>query len=175
MVAHAEHEDVAVEGRAVFLSHDQQALRRGDGMGAAAGNEELVVEDAVVLVRHLLGDHILVLRVRHHHQVLERVVQVAAVVHVDVRGAAVPAAGRHVGHPAEIDGHLRDGAGRDVGGHFLRPVLEALDDGQIRPPRRQLDREPSRLVEGVVAGDAYPRVGVVRGVELAVGRRQVDA
>ena len=117
----------------------------------------------------------LILGRRHHHEVLERVVQVAAVVHVDVRRAAVPTLGRHVGHAAQIDGELGHLARPDLHRHLLRPVLEALDHGQLRAPRGHLHREAARVVEHVIALRADPRVGVGRGVELAVGRRQVHA
>ena len=175
MVAHPEQEDVAVERRPVLLADHDQPVGRRHRMRTAARHEELVVEDAVVLVGDLLVDDVLVLGRRHQHQVLERVAQVAAVVHVDVGRAAVPAPGRHVGHAPEIDGDLRHLARADLHRDLLRPVLEPLDDGQLRPPGRHLHREAPRVVEEVVPLSADAGVGVRGGVEPAVGRGQVDA
>ena len=114
MVAHAEHEDVAPERRTILLPDDEQHVLARERVRAAAGHEELMVEDAVVFVRDLLEHDVLILGRRHHHQVLERVVQVAAVVHVHVGRAVVPALDGHVGHALQADLRGRDLVGRDV-------------------------------------------------------------
>ena len=174
VVAHAEHEDVPVERRPVLLPDDHRVRRRGRRVGAAAGLEPLVVEDAVVLVGDLVEDDVLVLRLRHHDEVLERVVQVAAVVAVHVGRRADPAGRGHVRHPLELDRQLGRPAGRDLGRRGGGVELEALDHGQLHPPRRHLDGERAGVVEDVVAACAQPGVGVGGGVGLPVGGGQVD-
>ena len=144
-------------------------------MRPAARLEVLVVENPVVLVGHLMEHEVLIFGLRHHDQVLERVVQVAAVVPVHVGRGAVPAAGRQVGQPVEVDRELGRLAGRDLGGGGGRVELEALDDRQLEPPRRRLDGERAGGVEEVVSACAEAGVGVGGGVELPVRRSQMDA
>ena len=137
-------------------------------MRPAARHEELVVEDPIVLVGDLLVDDVLVLGLRHHQQVLERVVQVAAVVHVDVGRPAVPPLGRHVGHPAKINDDGCDRVGRRLDGNRFRPVLEPFDDGHLRATGGHLHRERAAVMKDMVVLGADTGVGVGRRVELAV-------
>ena len=74
MVAQAEHEHVAPERRPVFLADYENHVFARQRVRPAARHEELMIEDAVVLVRNLLEHDVLIFGRRHHHQVLERVV-----------------------------------------------------------------------------------------------------
>ena len=130
MLLQLEHEHVAVERRPIFLSDHHDAVRCRHRMRAAAGNEVVIVENAVVLVGDLLVHDVLIFSRRHHHQVLERVVQVAGVVHVHVRRSAVPPFGRHVREPLERHRQRRHLAGDDVRLDLGRHELEPLDDVQ---------------------------------------------
>ena len=67
-------------------------------MRTAARLEILVVENAVVFVGHLFKYQVLILCGGHHQQVLERVVQIAAVIRMYMCGGAIPAFCSHVGH-----------------------------------------------------------------------------
>ena len=87
----------------VGLSHHQYALWGRERVGPAPGDEELVIEDTVVLVGDLFVDDVLILGIGHHHQILEGVVKVPAVVHVHVSGATEPPAVGHVGQAVELD------------------------------------------------------------------------
>ena len=174
VVAHAEHQHVTIKWRAIFLAHHHQPIGLGNGMRAAAGDEELVVQHAVVLVGRLHVDNVLVFGCRHQHQVFQRVVQVAAIVHVHVGGPAVPAFGRHVGHRLQGDRQPVGLAGADFQFRFARPVLEPFDRREAHLPDRQLDLELAAMVEQPIAGPADPGVGVDWGVELAVGGEQVN-
>ncbi len=94
---------MAVEGRAVLLAEDQDAIRRRELVRGSC--EELPVEDAVVLVADLFADHVQVFGAAHEHHVFRRVVEVASVIHVRVIGTAVPALRVHVDHAAHVDLH----------------------------------------------------------------------
>ncbi len=71
-------------------------------MRAAALDEELVVQNSIVLVGNRFIHHLLVFSGGHEEQVLQRIVQIAAVVHVHVSGAAVPASLGHVDEHAAL-------------------------------------------------------------------------
>ncbi len=148
MIAQAEHEHVAPEGRPVLLAdHEHHVLAR-ERVRAAAGHEKLIVENAVVLVGDLLEHDVLVFGRGHHHQVLERVVQVSAVVHVHVRGAAVPSLRRHVGHPLQRRFATVVTSSRgDLDLHRLREHLEALYGRQLRLSRPAARRGTRRWNE----------------------------
>ena len=175
MISHAEHEDVTVERRPVLLAHHEEALRCRERVGPAALDEELMVQNSVVFVGHLLVDDVLVLGSRHHHQILEGVVQVAPVVHVDMGGAVVPALGGHVGHALQVEVELGDLSGLDPDFRRRGPELEPLDGGQLHRPNRKLDTEASLGVEDRIPGGTDTRVRVGGRIELAVGRCDVDA
>ena len=175
VVAVTEHEDVAIEGRAVLLPDDQHPVRLGERMRPAAGDPELVVQDAVVLVGDLLVDDVLVFRGGHHHQVGEAVAQVAGVVHVDVGRAGQPAFVGDVGDLGEpdrcrVDLPLLD---QRLEGEGLR--LEAAHNGDLGRPDREFHAERTRVMEDPVAGAAHAGVGVGGRVDLAVGGGEVDA
>ena len=108
MIFHPEHEDVAVERRSILLPDHQESLRGRKRVGAAARDEELVVENSIVFVGNLLVHDVLIFRLGHHHQVVERVVQVAGIVHMHVSRPAVPPLGGHVGHPSEVHAERGD-------------------------------------------------------------------
>ena len=175
MVPHPEHEHVAVERRPVLLPDDQHAMWLRQRMRPAARHEILVVENPVVLVGHLLVDDVLIFGLGHHHQVLQRVVEVAGVVHMNVRRAAVPS---QVGELRDLfqPHRRRDGLpGFDVDLDPLGRVLEALHDVQRDPARRELHAEHAGRVEDAIADAAHTRVGIRRHVRLAVRRFQMDA
>ena len=174
MLLQPEVEDVAVERRPVLLPHDQHHVFGGERMRPAAGYEMLVVEDAVVLVRDLLEDHVLVLGVGHEHQVLEGVVEVAGVVHVDVGRAAPPPLGGHVGDPGQPQRQLGHVARGNFHIRAHRLVLESPDGLDFERSDGELHPEAAGLVEGVLPGAADPGVGVRRGVEAAVGGGEMD-
>ena len=145
-------------------------------MSSPARDKELVVQDAVVLVRDLLVDDVLILGIGHHHHVVERVVEVAGVVHVDVRRAVVPPGGREVGHARERDvdpGHLPR---RDLDRPAVGVELEALHHGEIGLAGRQIHREAPGRVEGREASPSTdPRVGIDGRPGLPVGSDQGHA
>ena len=170
----AEHEDMSIEGRAVLLTDDQQAVGFRKGMRAPAREPVLVVEDAVVLVGDLLGDHVLILRVGHHHQVGEAVAQVAGVVHVDVGGTREPALVGEVGDFRERDRHPGGFAGTDDRGGCHGRGFEAAHDGHLGFARRELHGEEARVMKDPVAFAGHAGIGVGGCVELAVGGGQVD-
>ena len=175
VIAKAQEDHVPVEGRPIFLADHHEPIRGRDRMRAAAGYEELVVEDAVVLVGDQLVHHILILAGRHQHQVLERVVQVPSVVHVHVGGAAVPAERRHVGHRLQFQGHRRHLARLDLHVGLLRPVLESLHGLDVQFPGGHFDLRAAGAVEHMLAGPLRdPRVRIGRRVELAVRGGQVN-
>ena len=173
VVPQAEHEDVPVERGPVLLSDDKHPVLRRQRMRAPAGNEELVVENPVVLVGDLLEDDVLVFGLRHHHQVLQGVVQVPAIVHVHVGRAAVPALGRHVGHRLQLDRQLGHFPGLDLDFLPHRPELETPDDVHRQGAGGNFHPKLARVMEHRIIHAAGPRIGVRRGVELAVGRGQV--
>ena len=91
------------------------------------GNEGVPVQDAVVLVGDQLADHILILGSGQEHQVLQRIPQISAVVHVYVGGSAEPSPRGHIDHRRQHQADPGDLAGPDL--HLLPggPVLQPLD------------------------------------------------
>ena len=175
VVAQLEHEDMPVERRPVLLADHEQAVGRRNGVRLAAGQEVLVIEDAVVLVRNLFVDHVLVFGRRHHHQVFRSVVQVAGVVHVDMGGPVVPATRGQVGDRPESKVGLHRFPRHDLQRRLGRGVLETLDGLDRDRPRRHLEVKRSRLVEHGIARVTDSGIRVRRCIGLAVGRAQVNA
>ena len=95
-------------------------------MRASPWNEVLIIQDPVVLVGDQLVDDVLILSCRHEHEILEAVVKVAPVIHVDMCGSAVPALGGHVGHPRQSDLHYGFLILRDLDPSANRLVLKTL-------------------------------------------------
>ena len=60
MIFEAEHENVAVKRRPVFLSYDQNPAWGRNRVRAAAWDKDVVVQDPVILVGDLLIDDVLV-------------------------------------------------------------------------------------------------------------------
>ena len=175
MIAHPKHEHVPPEWRPIFLTDDKNHVFARQRMRSAACNEKLVIEDSVVLVGNLLEDDVLILGSRHHHQVLQRVVEIATIVHMNMSGAVMPAFHRHIGHPLQADLRSRHLVGHDIDVDTLRPHLEAFDGRQRRLSDWQLDAEFASRMKHSVACRAYTRVRVCRRVELAVGRCDMDS
>ena len=143
-------------------------------MRSTARFEVLIVENTVVLVGDLFEHEVLVFCFGHHDQIFERVVQVAAVVRVDMGRGTVPTVGRHVGHALEPNGDLRRLPGRDLGRHDVRVELKALHDREFDRSDRKFDGERARGVEQVIPLAANPGIGGVRCVEFSVRCKQVD-
>ena len=103
--------------------------------------------------------------------------QVAAVVHVHVVAAAVPAQSAEVRELLEIDRHRGDGSWFDPGGLPHRVALETLRGQQRHRADRQLQRELAGGVKDVRVQGAGrdPVEGVSRRVRLAIGRAQLDS
>ena len=163
MVAETQEEDVPIERRPILLAGDHKPLGRGHGMRPASRDEELMVKDPVVLVGDELVDDVLILGLGHHHQILERVVQIAAIVHVDVGRAAIPTFCRHVGHPLERHRHHRHLVRLDFDLQRLRDELEPLDDREAHRPNRQRHGGGTGRVKNAVFLKADPGVRHRRG------------
>ena len=175
MLAHPEHEHVAVERRPVLLPDHEDAIGLRQRMRAAARHEILVIENPVVLVGYLLVDDVLIFGLGHHHQVLQRVVEVAGVVHMHVRRAAIPSQVGQLGDLLQPHG-CRDGfTGFDVDRDPLGRVLETLHDVQRGPARGDFHADQTGRVEDAIADGADTRVGIRRCVGLAVGRCQMHS
>ena len=93
VILQSDEKHVAIKGRPILLGEvqlgPQIAHRRG--MLAASGHEVVMIENAVVLVGDQVHDQAEPLGMGHVEQVLRSIVQIAAIVHVDVRRAAPPA------------------------------------------------------------------------------------
>ena len=172
MVLQAQHEHVTIKRRPVLLAHDQHTVRCRKRMRFTSRDEELVVENPVVLVCDQLVDNVLIFSVGHHHDVLQRIVEVARVVGVDVGRPVMPAVGREVGHPPKRHLHLSHFPGAHLDLTALGVELETLHDGEVRRTGRKLDGEASGRVEQVKpARLSNAGVNVGWGVRLSVRRR----
>jgi len=127
-----------VEGRPVLLTHNDLVARIifRDGMLAPAGHEMLPVQNAVIFIGDQGVQYILVFGARHHAQIFESIRQIAAVIHVDVRGAAIPAQTVHVDAGSKCQRDLAGFAGDDLCFFFRRLVGKSLDGFDAYFPRR---------------------------------------
>ena len=81
-----------------------------------------MIEDPVILVGDLFSDHIQPFSIGQHHEVFRRVVQIAAIVHVDMIAPAVPACRVRVGDSFRLQSYRRHCARADL--HFLNCRLK---------------------------------------------------
>ena len=157
-----------MKGGAVLLPHDHHPVGIGHGNRVfdAVGYEGVPVQNAVVLVGDQLADHVLILGSGQEHQVLQRIAQVSAVVHVHVGGSAVPSPRGHIDHRRQHQADPGDLAGTDL--HLLAggPVLQSLDRLERHFPRGQSHFEFSAGMEQRLSQDADPSVAVSRWVEF---------
>ena len=175
MVPHPEHEHMAVEGWPVFLSDNHHPVGRRQGMRPPARHEKLLVQDAVVLVRHLFEHQILILRLGHHHQVFKGVVQVAPIVHMYVRRSTVPAFLRHIDDGIKHHSMPERLPGYDVQRIRYRRIFESLDRLNDHLPLGEFHIERSRMMERPLPGagcDARIRIGGC--IKLVVGSDEMN-
>ena len=128
MILKADEKHMAVERRPVLFGEMQLGFRIAQrfGMLAASGHEIVVIEDAVVFIRDQFPDDGHVLCGGHLHQILRRVMQSPAVVHVNVHTAAVPALSSHMTHAREIERQTRDLVRSNGYLTCCRPVFKAF-------------------------------------------------
>ena len=168
--------DVAVERRAVFLADDQQRSGVESGCGPPPGHEELVVQNAVVLVGDLLVDHVLV----------SRPPTSSSGSRACCAGSRRNSCARGSSRCTSPSPTCRSSGSSDHGHRLISFGLD-LDfrlspastrspspppGSPCRPAARTWNSPRGGTAGSPAAGDA--RVGVGRRVELAVGRRQVD-
>ena len=97
-------------------------------MLGSAGLEVHPVENAVVLVRDQLVQDVLVLTPRHEHQVFECISIVPAIVHMHMRGSAMPALRFEIDMPLD---HELQGCRLLPDDNFRLPgpIFESFDGG----------------------------------------------
>ena len=177
VILKADEKHMAVERRPVLFGEMQLGFRIAQrfGMLAASGHEIVVIEDAVVFIRHQVHDDAEPFGVRHGQQVPRRVVQVAAIVHMDVSRAAPPARLRNAPRAGQPQRDVGCVARLHIHRRRRRLVFEPAHRFDRHLARRNLHRVFALCVEAVLGGSADAGVGVRGRVELAVRRQAVDA
>ena len=107
----------------LFVEIEQSILRR---VRVKLSSKKLIIQDAVVFIRDQFPDDGHVLCGGHLHQILRRVMQSPAVVHVNVHTAAVPALSSHMTHAREIERQTRDLVRSNGYLTCCRPVFKAF-------------------------------------------------
>ena len=175
VVPHPEQEDMAIKRRTIFLSDHQNHIRGGQGVRAPARHEELLIQNPIVLVRHLFEHQVLILRGGHHHQILQRIVQIAPVIHMHVRRGAVPSFRPHIDHRFERHLVPKRFARRDMQRIRYRSVFESLDGPDDRRSFRQFQFERARMMKRPLCGARRnARIGVRRRIKFSVRRDQMN-
>ncbi len=139
-----------------------------------SGNKIILVENPVVFVRHQVHHQAQPLGVRHCQQVLRRVVQIAAVVHVDMCRAAPPSRLRNRGRADQPQRHLRGFPRLHLNRGRRRLKFEAAHRFDRHFPSWNLDRVFALGMKAVLGGPSDAGVGVRGRVKLAIRREAVD-
>src|SRR5207248_678984 len=104
----------------------------------------------------------------------KRVMEIAAVVHMDVSGSAVPTSGVQVGHAFQAHGNFFPFVRCYLYFQILREILESVRYLQLELAGRHRYRVSTGGVENV-SDTCHSRVSIARAVEFAVCRDTLNA
>ncbi len=165
-----------VEWRTVLFAEMQ--LRFGivqrRRMLPAARHEEILIQNPVIFIRHQIHDHAETFAVRHVQQILRRVAQIAAVIHVDVSRSAPPARG-YRGRMDQLQRHLRCLARLHLHGRGTRLIFKPAHRFHRHSPRWNLHAIFALCMKAVLSGSSDAGICIRRRIELAVGCEPLDA